>query len=155
MRCWPWPISRVISTTTGWPARTGWRRTTPPSRFRPGCSGRPIWLPGGSSPTEGAGRAFGLSIVGRRGEAANFDGEQPGKFDRSQVVALRRDDLHADRQAVGGEAERCRRRRQIGKARQPGPEQLLLILHELVIDRNHALFAVRIMIVREGCGGGD
>src|SRR6266581_750527 len=64
-------------------------------------------------------------IPRRRDEGLELPLDQPGKGDAGAVVILRPDDLHADRQAFLGKADRRRGRRQIGERGVAGPEQLI------------------------------
>src|SRR5215204_1125095 len=78
------------------------------------------------------------------GEAAEFGGEEAGEFYCRQVVALGADDLDADRQAGGGQAERGGGGRQVRETCRAGPEELLLVGHLLAVDRDQPLASVGI-----------
>src|SRR5436190_5242488 len=62
--------------------------------------------------------------------------DQRGESDGSAVVQVRRDDLHADRQVVGGTRQRRHRRRQTDDTDESGPHGVvevgaLLAVHEV------------------------
>src|SRR6266850_7428397 len=94
-------------------------------------------------------------VAGRRHEGLELALEQLREREAGQIAVLRPDDLHADRQPARREAARGGGRRKI---RRPGvacPEQMVGHWHPLAVDRQRALVALALLVVRKGCGARD
>src|SRR5438477_408276 len=91
---------------------------------------------------------------GRRHEPLELALQQPRERERRQVAVLRTDDLHADGQPGRREAARRCRRRQIGRARVAGPEQVIGHGHARAVDRHRALVPLGVLVVRKGRDAG-
>ena len=101
------------------------------------------------------GRVSTSFIPGRGREAADLISEQARELDRHRVFAFGPDNLQSDRQSCRGQADRCGSSRQIGEAQQSGPKALVAVGDQPSVHRDQPLVAIRIVIVREGGGGGD